>query len=421
MEHRKIHLSYSSITSFKACPTRFYAKYIAGIRRKEQTDSQRRGTNWHELLEVVGLGKEAVCERCANQMHPDEECPICQGTGFLHGDSVDAAIRVLNAAYEGGIAPGKSTEEVQTERAKLLYSLCGYKWFWGIGSNEPEYDVIATEIPFELSLLNPENGQPARDALLVGKIDKIVRLRKSGNIVAQMEHKSTAKPIDNDSLFWNHLHMDTQTTLYPYAMMRMQKEGRLEHLGIMPNDPVATTVYYDAWHVPGIKMKKLSQADTRKLVESGEYFGETFDIKGATLVKEGRKTNVVCEKNVTIDGHPVTVVVGKKGDISFQETEGMYGQRLLSDITIDPDKYFNRREIARSLDDMVRFEGQLYSIYQCMLQMRRTGHWYTCEHECDTKFRCDYTSYCWHGEEISPDNVLTYFENMFDRKEDDDD
>jgi len=420
---RKIHLSYSSITSFKACPTRFFAKYICGLRSSEETDCQRRGTNWHELLEVAGLQEESVCVLCANQMHPDEECPVCAGTGYLKGDAMDAAIRVLDRAYNGTF-PGKTDEEIQTEYAKLLYSLSGYRWFWGMDEGQSAYDVIATEVPFELSLVNPETGNPARDAVLIGKIDKIVKWC-GGGVVAQVEHKSTSKPIGNDSFYWNHLQMDTQTTLYPYAMYRMQKEGKLEHLGIMPDDPLATTVFYDVYHAPQIKMKKLSKADTIKFIKTGEYCGETFEVSGVELVKEGRKTTVAFTgadpSTATVDGHPVTITENKDGTLSFTETQDMYGSRLLADITATPDKYFNRREIQRSEDDLIRFENQLHSMYQCILQMRRTGGWYPCEHECDSKFRCEYTKYCWHGEAIEPGNVLEGFQNMFDKKEEKDD
>ena len=408
---RKIHLSYSSVSTFKACPMRFFAKYICGLRQQGESDCQRRGTNWHQLLEVAGLREEAVCVRCANQMKPDEDCPICQGTGYLAGTATDAAGRMLDTIF--GKSP--ADEDAQTKRARLLYSLAGYRWYWNMDEGENVYEVIATEVPFELNLVNPENGNPARDALIVGKIDKIVRLR-NGGLVAQVEHKSTTKPIGDDSLYWSHLHMDTQTTLYPYAMYRMQKEGKLEHLGIMPDDPLATCVFYDVWHSPQIKMKKLSKADTVKFVETGEYCGESFKVMGARVLVNGRKKSLMLE-SPTIDGTPPTITENKDGTESFTETEDMFGQRLLQDIGLRPEHYFNRREVQRSEDEMVRFENQLYSIYQGILHMRRTGGWYPCEHECDSKFRCDYTSYCWHGEEISPDNVLEGFENMFKKKE----
>jgi len=148
-------------------------------------------------------------------------------------------------------------------------------------------------------------------------------------------------------------------------------------------------------------------------------------VSGVELVKEGRKTTVAFTgadpSTATVDGHPVTITENKDGTISFTETQDMYGSRLLADITATPDKYFNRREIQRSEDDLIRFENQLHSMYQCILQMRRTGGWYPCEHECDSKFRCEYTKYCWHGETIEPGNVLEGFRNMFDKKEEKDD
>ena len=424
MSNRPIHLSYSALAAFKACPMRFYAKYILGLRRKEQTDSQRRGTNWHELQEIVGLNPEAVCRSCADQMHPDGDCPICQGTGYLVGDSIDAAFRMLEQVYTE-IPVGKTLDEVKTEQAILFYALSAYKWYYNIGEAEREYEVIDTEVPFDLDVLNPETGNACRGVRLVGKIDKIVRFLDDGSF-GQVEHKSTTKPIGDDSLYWNHLKMDAQTTLYPYAMLRMQKEGRLEHLGIMPDDPISTRVDYDVFHMPGIKMRKLSIADAKKFVKTGQYFDEHFDIDGARveIVKpesgRGRgKETLLHDGSIMVDGHPARIDNGKGGDTIY-ETQGMFGTRLFSDLTTRPETYFNRREIQRGIDEMARFENQIYSMYQAILMLRRTNGWWTDEHSCDNKLRCDYTSYCWHGEELSCTNILEGFENMFDKDKSDD-
>jgi len=423
MARRKIHLSYSSITTYKDCPTRFLGKYLLGVRKEEQTASQSRGTNWHDLQEVVHMKPGDVCAQCVtrDKSFPDVDCPVCLGNGFLEGDAMDASIRVLDKAFTGNVPVGTTKEDIQTLRAKLLYSLSGYSWHWGIEDNESDYEVIATEVPFKLDLLNPETSHACRDALLVGKIDKIVRF-KDGRI-GQVEHKSTAKPIDNDSMFWNHLVMDTQTTLYPYAMYRMQMQGELEKYGIKPYDDLATTVLYDVWHTSATKMKKLSFADTRKFVKTGEYCGREFEILGADVVKGGKsgKKEMLCVDSPTVNGHQVTCVDGKsEGDVNFIETEAMFGERVLDAIVQDPHKYFNRRDIERSHDDLVRFEGQMYSIYQCILNMRKTGFWYQCEHQCDSKYRCDFVDYCWHGEELSADNLLEGFECIFEKGKDDD-
>ena len=426
MSKRKLHLSASAIGAFLACPMRFKGAYIDGVRKSVQTESQRRGTNWHELLEIVGLPLEAVCRFCAHMMHPDADCPVCQGTGYLVGDSMDAAHRMLASSYEH-VPAGVAVEDWQTERAKLFYSLSAYKWWWGIGEQEQDYKVIATEVPFDMPIINPGTGNPCRDVVLVGKIDKVVQF--SDGSFGQMEHKSTARPIGDDCEYWKHLRMDVQTTLYPYAMLRMQKEGKLEHLDIMPDSPIATKVLYDAWHTPAIKMKKLSFADTKKFVRECEYMGEKFGITGASIettfktLTSGKqskvsKDTVLYGKDVRVDGHPVKTIKGaKEGDVNFMETEGMYGTRLFTDITGNPERFYNRREINRSVDEMAIFERKMYSIYKAVLMMRRTDGWWTDGTQCEVKFRCQYTPYCWHGEELSPDNLLEGFECIF-RKDD---
>lgn len=428
MSDRVLHLSASAIGAFLACPMRFAAKYIHGVRKSDQTVSQRRGTNWHELLEIVGMVPEQVCFFCANQMYPDSDCPVCSGTGHLVGDSIDAAMRMLDFTYRE--CPNTvDMDDWLTERAKLFYSLSAYKWYWGIGEEDQDYKVIATEVPFNMTVINPASGRTCRDVRLVGKIDKIVQFEDG--MFGQMEHKSTTKPIGDDSEYWNHLKMDIQTTLYPYAMLRMQKQGELEHLGIMPDSPIATKVLYDAYHVPQTKMKKLSFADTRKFVKTGEYLGTEFDIVGASLresvranKKENRKAvkagTIVGPDGVRVDGHPVKIVKGANdGDINFVETEGMYGTRVFTDIVTSPDTYFNRREISRSVEDMAKFERKLHAMYKTILMMRRTDGFWEDGTQCEATFRCDYTKYCWHNEVISPDNLLEGFECIFRKDEDD--
>ena len=81
MARRKIKLSASAIGELKACPYRYYAKYILGIRKEEDSEAQRIGTNWHEIQDVAN--RSGVCVPCANLLAPDPECPMCAGTGFL--------------------------------------------------------------------------------------------------------------------------------------------------------------------------------------------------------------------------------------------------------------------------------------------------------------------------------------------------
>ncbi|HDZ37979.1 MAG TPA: hypothetical protein ENH62_06805 [Marinobacter sp.] len=413
MSKRLIHLSASSIGDYKACVTRFMAKYICGLRRTGHTESQRRGLIWHTLQEILYGKPGGPCPLCCDpgllegSIMPGATCAVCDCTGvMLHDTALKAAQEHLCKHYEH-VPSGVEPEAYETERAKLLYALHVYNWYWNIQSDGLGYEVVATEVPFKLPILNPD-GNVCRDAILVGKIDKIIRF--GDTLVGTMEHKSTTRDIDPNAEYWNKLIIDTQTTMYPYALARMQKEGQLEKYGIMPDHELPVTTLYDVTRMPAIKMKALSQAETNSLIETGEYCGAEFDIDGCGITKDGNKKNQWFSDRPTVDGCSVTIVEGKKAS-AFRETENMYGARVFRDMTENPEEYFQRREITRTTDELARFEGEIYSIYKHILYLRKTGYWYKCEGSCERPFKCDYAlSYCYVGEEISRDNVLEGFE-----------
>ena len=164
--------------------------------------------------------------------------------------------------------------------------------------------------------------------------------------------------------------------------------GQFAQYGITSVSPLISGVLYDVWHKPGIRPKKLTQADSKKFVKSGEYFNQTFTIEQ----KEG----------LWVDGILAEIEPGKKADGSFaiRETPEMFGARLLHDIYTDPGKYFARKEIARTDDDLQRFQFELFHIYQSMRLMNRHGHWWMDESQCEATFRCPYTPICYHGLDV---------------------
>lgn len=370
-------LSASFLSAFKACPQRCRLKYVLGIVPVEDTDSQRMGTGWHKLLEIAGMKPGSVCKECANKNKKNPECPFCNGTDYLPDDLMDSVICYLNKTYET-VPMSKTKEEWLTERAILLYSLCGYNWQY----TEDDYEVIAEEIEFNLSVLNPATGRALPNVRLRGKIDKIVRSPEGVYYID--EHKSTGKSVDSDSTFWNHLNLDTQTKLYPYAAQRMQLAGELEPYGIKPSDPLIRGVRYDAWHKPGISPKKLTQADSKKLVETGEYLGEKFEVQDGSGA-------------IAINGEQVEVTPGKKeGTFAVQETPEMFGTRLLADIGERPEFYFARREINRTDDELTAFEWDIYNIYKTVRSMNKDNRWWTNEQQCEATFRCPYVPICYN-------------------------
>lgn len=362
-------LSYSAIAAFKACPTRFYHKYILGLVPIEETESQRVGTYWHKILEI--------------------------------GDQ-DAVIEHLNEAY-ATVPMNKTKEEWETERIVLLYSFVGYNWYY----QNMNTKSIAEELKFELPLRSPTSGRALPHVVVRGKIDNIFQWNDEatdGGYVMR-ERKSTSKSIDPDSTYWNHLNLDTQTRLYPWAAAQLDPKYR------------DIKILYDVWHKPTIRPKKLTQADSKKFVGEiegdGKYYGEEFHISS------NPESELPGDKGfLFVNGVEAEVEPGaKEGTFAIRETPEMFGARLLKDITERPEFYFCQKEIPRTADDLKQFEQEMFNIYQTMRIMNKNDRWWCCESQCEATFRCPYTEICYHNLQVNPDCPPDGFKNIFKKKE----
>lgn len=360
MNKKEWQLSYSAIAAFKACPMRFYHKYILGLVPIEETESQRMGTNWHKILEI--------------------------------GDQ-DAVIEHLNEVY-ANVPMNKTKEEWETERIVLLYSFVGYNWYY----QDVDTKSIAEELKFELPLRSPTSGRALPHVVVRGKIDNIF---SSALGYWMRERKSTSKSLDPDSTYWNHLNLDTQTRLYPWAAAQLDPEYQ------------DIKILYDVWHKPTIRPKKLTQADSKKFVETGEYMGEKFEVKYNEPDGDPGDNGYWY-----VNDQPAEIEPGaKEGTFAIRETPEMFGARLLKDITERPEFYFVQKEIPRTADDLKQFERQMYSIYHNMKFTYRNDGWWTDESQCEATFRCPYTEICYNNLQVNPDYPPDGFKNIFKKKE----
>lgn len=380
-------LSASFIASFKACSYRCYLKYVLGIVPIEDTDALRMGTNWHRILEIMGMKPGTVCYECANKGKNDPQCPLCEGTDILPAEMMDAVVRQLNQSYDT-VPLSKTRDEWLAERAILLYSIAGYNWHY---IDDP-FEVVAEEIQFSLPVRNPGTGRALPNVTLDGKIDKIVR--SPNGIYYIDEHKSTTKALDSDSFYWKHLRLDTQTRLYPYAAQVLQLAGELEQYGIKASDPLISNVRYDAWRKPQTRPKKLTQAESKKFLKSGEYLGDKFEIGG--------QKNVDNHIYVMVNDYPAEQFPGaKEGTVAIKETPEMYGTRLLVDIGTRPEVYFYRKPITRTADDIKKFQQEIVNIYHTIKFMERNDTWWQNEQQCEATFRCPYLNLCYNNIKVS--------------------
>ena len=406
MAKKNWQLSASLMSCAKSCFYRAYMKYVLGIIPAIETDSLRQGTNWHSLLEIMKLKPGSVCPVCADKPQKNSNCALCEGTDFLPDDMMDAVVRHLDEVY-ATVPASKTKEEWETEKIVLLYSLSAYNWYY----TEDNYEVLATEIPFDIPLINPKSNRALPNVRIKGKIDKLTR--SPDGIIYVDEHKSTAKPIDSESSYWKHLTLDSQTTLYPYAAQYLQQQGELEQYGIKTTDPLICGVRYDVWHKPTIKPKKLTTADSKKFVADGEYCGQEFAVTGPVTTVNADKIPVT---TVVIDGVLIEVESGKKeGTFMIRETPQMYGARLLQDITERPTFYFMRQEINRTEADINSMRRELIGLYHCLKFMDKNDAWFKNEQQCEATFKCSYVDYCYSHITPDPEKPIEGFKCRFEK------
>ena len=186
----------------------------------------------------------------------------------------------------------------------------------------------------------------------------------------------------------------------------MQLQGDLEEYGIKATDPLISDIEYDVHHKPTISPKKLTQADSKKFVETGEYMGQKFELE---------KIGDVIQ---TINGTKPEVEPGKKeGTFAIRETPEMYGARLLQDITERPTFYFANKPLVRTDPEMKAFEYELYDIAKDMMSKIRADRWWHNEKQCEATFKCDYTDSCYNHIELDVDNPPSGMRCIFKKKD----
>jgi hypothetical protein len=390
-------LSASHIGTFKACPQRYYMRYVLGLKPIEETESQRYGTSWHKILEIVNLLPGNKCPDCdMEKKRVIPNCPLCNGTGLVTIGGMDAVVAYLDAAYANPPI-SKTPEEAQVEKITLLYSLIGYNWYY---TEQGDYEVVAQELEFSIPLKSPGSKRSLPNVILQGRIDKILREYTTGKLFVK-EHKSTGSSVDPDSNYWKHLTLDTQTLLYPLAA----KSYGYKDVGVL----------YDVWHRPGIQPCKLTQADSKAFVDvtsetHGKYCGQDFTI--TTELKEGPNCGYLL-----VNGVPPQIEPGKKeGTFAIKETPEMFGARLLQDITERPTFYFRTQPIPRTDADLERFEVELFNLYQTIRNMDRNCGWYCNEHQCEATYKCSFLDLCYNHVKIDPMNPPQGFESRLKRE-----
>lgn len=326
-------LTHSRMSCAKTCLRRHYYAYEMGVRRDRQSTPLRMGSAFHVGLDLWAQGRTA-----------------------------DEAIAAVTAGYEE-LPAWANTDDLVTEwmleREIVARMLSGYFWRWGGQAGEHGggfgFEVLASELAFDLPIVNPETGGATQSFRFAGKIDKIVRLTDGSGAgrLAVMEHKTAGESIASDCDYWKRLRLDQQISGYVLAARRLGYD--------------VETVLYDATRKPEIAPKLIPKKDRTALESFGLYFDEKIED-----IPEGQR-------------------------VPDRETVQMYGARLTADIAERPDFYFNRVEIPRLEADLAEFGWELWQIQQDLRECQRTGRWYRNTAACLHPYKCEYFDLCVNG------------------------
>ena len=374
MSNEVKHVSATSLQAYKACPVRYRIGYVEGIRQAEEPQPFRMGTSWHKGLEVLEMIAGTILE---------------DGSVITEENRLEIAVTEATAVYQD-IPTWADPTEWAVEREIVANALAAYHWLYGTGS---EYETVATELQFELPLVNPETGHATPNFVRVGKIDRIVRHKGTGRLMIQ-EYKSTSKSIDSGSTYWDRLRKDTQSKFYITAArdLKMERPGSQ-----LPGFNDLSGLLHDVFHKPTIKPSKLTMGESAEFVKTGDYCGQKFS---PYLQTSGGTSNPALPY-LTVDGVPAEIEPGKKeGTFALRETPGMFGARLLQDMTQRPEFYFARREIAFTDAELEDFRYQVWALQKTIAEMTNSGHWYENEQQCEATFKCAFCPICYMNVDV---------------------
>ena len=294
MQNTKGSLTHSRMACFRDCPRKHYLRYELGLTAEKEGLALRIGSAFHLAMEKHDK--------------------------------------------DGGAWEDDLGLEDPFDRALVMGMFQGHLDRYE--SDEDQMEVVATELEFDIALINPETTRPSTVWRFRGKIDRVVRLA-DGRLALQ-EYKTTTRDFSPGAEYWQKLHMDQQLSIYVIAARELGYDVQ--------------TVLYDVTRRPMLKPLKATPEDKRKYIQKT---GELYANQRAE-----------------------------------DEDPGEYAIRVSAAIDADPEKHFSRIEIARLDQDLDDCRGEIWSQQLVIRECQRSGRWWKNPGACYGIFPCDYLPIC---------------------------
>ncbi len=328
-------LTNSRMACARSCLRKCWIRYELGIVPEHQSQPLRIGTAFHLAQETYDVAWKGLIST-----HTDRTP--------MEWIEREAQRQAVDAVRASDLDP--------YEQELVVRLFIGYRWFY----QDQPLEAIATELQFDLPLVNPETGGASTVWRRAGKIDRISRL-PDGRL-AKHEYKTTSDDIAPDSDYWVRLRLDQQVSLYFDAARDLNYDVQ--------------TVLYDVTRKPQFKPSQVPLVDSDGVKIVHDANGERV------RTKDGKKWR---ETGDSAAGYVLQ---------TRPETPDEFGERITNDIVARPDHYFRRVEIPRLESDLVEFRHELWQQQLSMRACQRTGHWFRSTTACVTPYPCDYLNIC---------------------------
>lgn len=205
--------------------------------------------------------------------------------------------------------------------ATIRGMLAAYDAHWRDTQREIVVDAIEQQLYSSLPL---PDGSASQRWRLCGKLDKI-------GPKTLYDHKTTSMDIESDDApYWQAMDLDGQPSQY--------------QLLLYANGVKVTSTVWDVARKPSIRPKKPTKMLADAVVSTGMYLGEKL---------------------------PNTFKAFSGG--AEKETPAMFEIRVRQTIAENPDKYFQRRRVTRSREELAEYLNELYLISREIDQTREHG------------------------------------------------
>ena len=348
-------LTSSSTGTARNCLRKYRLAYGYGIRRKQDAKPLVIGTAGHKIL---------------------EEYERLRAMGII--DPAADAITLGLAEYDA-TRPTDPEKIYDWEIDRVTVAVLCAAYFWRWENADADVEVLATELQFNIPLVNPETNRSSRTFDLAGKIDNIIRRQESGRVGIR-DHKFIGQDLAPESDYWRKLQIDQQMSIYFDAA---------DHLGYAPD-----FIELDAIRKPTISPRGIPLTD-------GDGVKIVLDSSGERVrTKDGKKWR---ESGDSAAGYVLQ---------TRPETPEEFGERLRCDIGERPDFYFARREFARLDAEREEARFDLWQTGEIIRDCTTKGRWPRNTGHCFGFGRCQFFNLCTGGFNPETDELPEDFERV---------